>query len=91
MLGRDGAERELENSCAALRVFAEAGMPIMRQRFAGDTFNHKLLRYESLHRGGYRSRGRAGSWPAAASLHPPTRSWRSGGAASARSTSGWCR
>ena len=57
MLGRDGAERELENSCAALRVFAEAGIPIMRQRFAGDTFNHKLLRYESLHRGGYRSRG----------------------------------
>ena len=57
MLGRDDAERELENSCAALRVFAEAGIPIMRQRFAGDTFNHKLLRYESLHRGGYRSRG----------------------------------
>ena len=57
MLGRDGAERELENSCAALQVFAEAGIPIMRQRFAGDTFNHKLLRYESLHRGGYRSRG----------------------------------
>ena len=57
MRGRDGAERELENSCAALRVFAEAGIPIVRQRFAGDTFNHKLLRYESLHRGGYRSRG----------------------------------
>ena len=56
---RDGAggAHELENSCAALRVFAEAGIPIMRQRFAGDTFNHKLLRYESLHRGGYRSRG----------------------------------
>ena len=57
MHGRDGAERELENSCTALRVFAEAGIPIVRQRFAGDTFNHKLLRYESLHRGGYRSRG----------------------------------
>ena len=57
MHGRDGAGRELENSCAALRVFAEAGIPIVRQRFAGDTFNHKLLRYESLHRGGYRSRG----------------------------------
>ena len=52
MLSRDGAERELENSCAALRVFAEAGIPIVRQRFAGDTFDHKLLRYESLHCGG---------------------------------------
>ena len=91
MLGGDGGERELENSCAALRVFAEAGIPIMRQRFAGDTFNHKLLRYESLHRGGYRSRGRAGSWPAAVSPRPRTPSWSSGGTACARSTSAWCR
>ncbi len=57
MLGRDGAARELENTCRALRVFADAGVPIARQRFAGDTFNHRLLRYESVHRGGYRSRG----------------------------------
>ena len=80
MLGRDGAERELENSCAALRVFAEAGMPIMRQRFAGDTFNHKLLRYESRHRGGYRSRGEsrelAGSGLAAPSHAELEQWWR---------------
>ena len=57
MLSRDGAERELENSCQALRVFAEAGIPIVRQRFAGDTFNQNLLRYEAVHRGGYLSRG----------------------------------
>ena len=57
MLGRDGADRELENTCRALRVFADAGIPIARQRFAGDTFNHRLLKYESRHRGGYRSRG----------------------------------
>ncbi len=57
ILGGAGAAREIENSCRALRVFADAGIPIARQRFAGDTFNHRLLRYESAHRGGYRSRG----------------------------------
>ena len=57
MLGGAGAARELDNTCRALRVFADAGIPIARQRFAGDTFNHRLLRYESVHRGGYRSRG----------------------------------
>ena len=57
MLGRDGAEKEIDNTCQALRVFADAGIPIARQRFAGDTFNHRLLKYDSQHRGGYRSRG----------------------------------
>ena len=42
-LDRDGAERELENSAAALAVFAEAGAPIARQRCEGDTFNHLLF------------------------------------------------
>jgi mannonate dehydratase len=52
-----GAEKELENTCQALRVFAEAGVPIARQRFWGDTFNELMFRYKSEHRGGYLSRG----------------------------------
>ena len=38
MESRDGAGKELENTCKALRVFAEADVPIARQRFAGDTY-----------------------------------------------------
>jgi mannonate dehydratase len=53
----DGAQRELDNSCRALEAFAEAGMPIARQRVAGDTFPWLMTRYRAVHRGGYRSRG----------------------------------
>ena len=56
-LDRDGAGRELENSAAALAVFAEAGAPIARQRCEGDTFNHLLRHYRSVHRGGYLGSG----------------------------------
>lgn len=57
MKGMPGGEKELENTCNALRVFGEAGVPIARQRFAGDTFDHLMTRYRSVHRGGYTSRG----------------------------------
>ena len=57
MKGLPGAEKELENTCNALRVFGEAGVPIARQRFWGDTFNEIMTRYNSEHRGGYLSRG----------------------------------
>ena len=52
-----GAEDELENTVTALRIFAEAGVPIARQRFAGDTFSQLMTRYQAVHRGGYVSRG----------------------------------
>ena len=52
-----GGEKELENTCNALKVFGEAGVPIARQRFAGDTFNELMTRYPAVHRGGYVSRG----------------------------------
>jgi mannonate dehydratase len=52
----DGDHAELENSCAALRVFGEAGVPIARQRFAGDTFPWMTRRWSSAHRGEYRYR-----------------------------------
>jgi mannonate dehydratase len=57
MQGEDGSEFVLENTCNALKVFAEAGVPIARQRFIGDTFPHLMRRYRSTHRGSYRSRG----------------------------------
>jgi len=57
MAGED--EAEIENACRALQVFAEAGIPIARQRFVGDTFPQQMRRYRSAHRGGYLSRGEA--------------------------------
>jgi mannonate dehydratase len=57
MRGQEGGEQELENCCKALQILGEAGIPIARQRFAGDTFPNVMTRYESVHRGGYRSRG----------------------------------
>ncbi len=52
-----GAQRELDNTCRALEVFAAAGIPIARQRMAGDTFPWLMTRYRAVHRGGYGSRG----------------------------------
>ena len=68
MRGQPGGEKELENTCNALRVFAEAGgIPIARQRFWGDTFDSLMTRYASVHRGGYTARGES----RAATKNPP--------------------
>ena len=56
-LDRDGAEKEVENSVNALKVFGEAGVPIARQRCEGDTFNHLTHFYKSVHRAGFRGSG----------------------------------
>ena len=56
MAGRPEGDRDLENTCHALRVFAEAGCPLARQRFAGDTFDHAMARSMTPHRGGYMGR-----------------------------------
>ena len=56
MNGEEGSESELENTATALQVFAEAGVPLARQRFEGDTFNEQLTRFSAPHRGGYMSR-----------------------------------
>jgi len=65
--GQPGGEKELEHTCNALRVFAEVGIPIPRQRFWGDTFDYLMTRYDSVHRGGYTSRGES----RAATKNPP--------------------
>lgn len=57
MKGLPGAEKELENSVSAMKVFGEAGIPIARQRFAGDTFDHLYTSYTARLRGGYEVRG----------------------------------
>ena len=67
MKGQTGGEKELENTCNALKVFAEAGVPIARQRFWGDTFDYLMTRYTAVHRGGYTSRGES----QAATKNPP--------------------
>ena len=56
-LDQPGGEKDLENTVNALRVFAEAGLPIARQRFEGDTFNHLLTFYRSTHRAGFQGHG----------------------------------
>lgn len=57
MNGEEGAERELENTSNAVKVFGEAGISIVRQRFAGDTYNYMTQSYPARHRGGAISRG----------------------------------
>ena len=57
MQGLPGGERELDNACTALKVFGEAGIPLARQRFAGDASPGLTSPYRSVHRGGYTSRG----------------------------------
>lgn len=52
-----GCEQELENAVQAMKVFGEAGIPIARQRFAGDTFPHLTKKYRAIHRGGAIARG----------------------------------
>ena len=69
--GLPDGEKELENTCNALRVLGEAGVPIARQRFAGDTFNYLMTQYRSVHRGGYTSRGESRSMTKN-SPEPPT-------------------
>jgi mannonate dehydratase len=51
-----GGEREIKNTCKALEVFAQAGVPIARQRFFGDASPGETSPYQSVHRGGYLSR-----------------------------------
>ncbi|MBO9605146.1 MAG: mannonate dehydratase [Paenibacillaceae bacterium] len=57
MYDRDGAERELDNVCAAMKVFGEARMPIARLRFAGDVIPESTHIYKAVHRGGAIARG----------------------------------
>lgn len=52
-----GCEKELENSSLAVKVFGEAGLPIVRQRFAGDTVPVLTTGYKAVQLGGALARG----------------------------------
>ena len=54
---QDDGEEEVERAVQALRVFAQAGFPIIRPALMGDQFNHLAKFTESVHRGGYKTRG----------------------------------
>ncbi len=55
--GKPGGEAILERGIKALQVYAQAGIPLARQRVTGDVFPSHNIRYRSTHRGGYQSRG----------------------------------
>ena len=57
MKNKKGGMEELENTAKALKTYGEAGIPLARQRFAGSTLPQATIRYKSVHRGGYKSRG----------------------------------
>src|SRR5699024_5730352 len=44
-------EIELKHSCESVKVFSEAGINLVRQRFEGDTFPEKTENYEAIQRG----------------------------------------
>ncbi len=59
MSGTDGSSSELTNVCEWMRVYGEAGVPIIRAAFANDRFNWMNQHYTTTHRGGYEYGGRS--------------------------------
>src|SRR5690625_5152054 len=53
----EGSETQLENSVNAIKVFGEANIKIVRQRFEGDVFYGRSQAYQAIQRGGAISRG----------------------------------
>lgn len=52
-----GQEHQIENAVNSVKVFGEAGIEIVRQRFAGDVFYGLTTNYPAVQRGGAISRG----------------------------------
>src|SRR5699024_12035106 len=50
-------EIELKHSCESVKVFSEAGINLVRQRFEGDTFPEKTENYEAIQIGRAIARG----------------------------------
>src|SRR5690625_4438002 len=57
MDNENGSEIELENSINTIKVFGEANIKIVRQRFEGDVFYGRSQPYQAIQRGGAISRG----------------------------------
>jgi mannonate dehydratase len=71
MKDQTGGKKEMENTCNALKVFGDAGVPVVRQRFAGDTFDALMIRRRAPHRGGYMSRAESLVRPRPETPTPP--------------------
>lgn len=54
---RPESEKQLQNSINAVKVFGEANIKIVRQRFEGDVFHGRSKDYRAVQRGGAVSRG----------------------------------
>lgn len=52
-----GSEIQLDNVSNAIKAFGEAGITLVRQRFAGDVFPYMSEEYTAVHRGGALVRG----------------------------------
>ncbi|MEH7418263.1 mannonate dehydratase [Neobacillus drentensis] len=65
-----GSEKELENSINAIKVYGEAGITLVRQRFEGDTFPHLTTKYRSIQRGGMVARGESLGFTKESFPHP---------------------
>ncbi|MGG1515359.1 mannonate dehydratase [Paenibacillus oryzisoli] len=59
MAGEPDAEIQLEHGANAIKAFGEAGITLVRQRFAGDVFPRMSEDYTAVHRGGALVRGEA--------------------------------
>lgn len=70
MRNEPGSEKELENSVNAIKAFGEAGYPIARQRFQGDTFPYLTTKYRSIQRGGAIARGESLGFTTETFPHP---------------------
>lgn len=57
MLEEPGTEIQLDNVSNAIKTFGEAGITLVRQRFAGDVFPYMAEEYTAVHRGGALVRG----------------------------------
>jgi len=57
MNGAEGSDAELDNCSKALRVYGQAGCPVIRVSFSFDTYPEMSYLYKGVHRGGYHMRG----------------------------------
>ncbi len=57
MNNEENSEIQLQNSISAVKVFGEANIKIVRQRFEGDVFEGQARDYKAIQRGGAIARG----------------------------------
>lgn len=80
MNDQQGQEHQIENAVKSVEVFAEAGIKLVRQRFAGDVFQGLTQSYPAEQRGGAISRGESLGYQKDQGITTPTleeaKQWR---------------